>query len=95
MNIFQLQSNVKIQTTVRVNLSAHEWNLNTQEFSRHTIESVASYLNRRFNEGYNRGLGRKKLETYVSDLMKQFEIYGANSKNSQKKLDSLLSAVYP
>jgi len=95
MNIFQLQTNVKMQSSVRVNLSAHEWDLNTQEYSRHTIESVASYLNRRFNEGYNRGFNREKLENYVSDLMRQFEIYGANSIMSRQKLSNLLNTVYP
>ena len=78
MNIFQLQPNVSVQSMVRVNLSAHEWDLNTAHFSRHTIESVANYLNRRFNDGYNQGLGREKLEKHVVDLMEQFQMYGAN-----------------
>lgn len=95
MNLFTLKQNVKFQAAVNVNLSANQWELDTENHSRHTIESVANYLNRRFNDGYNRGMNRSKLETFVSELMKQFELYGANNLLPRRKLIELLDMVYP
>lgn len=95
MNIFNLKSNIKLQTSVRVNLSANQWHLDTEEHSRHTIESVANYLNRRFNDGYNRGMNRKTLENFVVELMQQFQIYGASNLPVRRKLNELLDMVYP
>ena len=95
MNIFNLKTNIKFQAAVRVNLSANEWNLDTETHSRHTIESVANYLNRRFNDGYNRGMSRKKLEDFVVELMMQFGTYGASNLPVRRKLNELLDMVYP
>lgn len=95
MNIFNLKTNVKFQAAVRVNLSANEWQLDTQTHSRHTIESVANYLNRRFNDGYNRGMTRKGLEEFVINLMMQFQRYGASNLPVRRKLNELLDMVYP
>lgn len=95
MNIFNLKSNIKLQTSVRVNLSANQWLLDTESHSRHTIETVANYLNRRFNDGYNRGMNRKKLENFVVELMNQFQVYGANNLPVRRKLIELLDMLYP
>lgn len=95
MNYFNIQNNVRISTAVNINLSAQQWNLYTEFFPRYTIEKVATYLNNRFNQGYNRGMPKERLVEFVEDLMKQFSVYGASDGESRKVLDQLLEQVYP
>lgn len=95
MNIFNLDPNVRISSAVNVNLSAQQWDLYTESFPRHTIEKVASYLNNRFNQGYNQGMTKERLSNFMDDLMETFSVYGANDRETRKVLNKLLEQVYP
>jgi len=95
MNIFSIEKNIRMSTLVNVNLSASQWDLYTESFPRHTIEKVASFLNGRFNQGYNKGMSKEQLKTFMDQLMEQFSIYGANDKDTRKVLGLLLEKVYP
>lgn len=95
MNIFQLKSNVRIKTSVSIDLSADQWELNTENFPRTTMNQVATYLNKRFNFGYNKGLSKKELCAYVEHLMDDFSVYGAGEAKPKQVLKSLIETVYP
>lgn len=95
MNIFSLDTNIRMSAAVNVNLSAQQWELYTESFPRHTIEKVASYLNNRFNQGYNQGMSRGDLEMFVTSLMSTFRIYGAANSEPRAVLNTLLKKVYP
>jgi hypothetical protein len=95
MNIFQLRSNVRVRATVNIDLSADQWELNTEGFPRTTMNQVATYLNKRFNFGYNKGMSKEELATYVQHLMGDFTVYGANEDKPKQVLESLIETVYP
>lgn len=95
MNIFSIGTNVRISTAVNVNLSANQWDLHIESYPRHTIEKVATYLNNRFNNGYNRGMKKDELTAYMEDLMEHFSVYGAHEKESRRVLEKLIETVYP
>lgn len=95
MNIFSIDTNVKMSSAIVVNLSANDWSLHTGTVPRHTIEKVATYLNNRFNQGYNRGMTKEELSAFVTDLMNNFRIYGAAESEPRLVLDTLLEKVYP
>lgn len=95
MNIFNIDTNVKMSSAIVVNLSANDWSLHTGTFPRHTIEKVATYLNNRFNQGYNRGMKKEELYAFVMDLMNNFRVYGAADNEPRYVLSTLLEKVYP
>jgi len=95
MNIFNLDTNIRISTAVNVNLSANQWDLHVESFPRYTVEQVATFLNKRFNTGYNRGMKKKELIAHMEDLMEQFSVYGATERETRKVLTKLLEQVYP
>lgn len=95
MNIFTIDTNVQMSAAININLSAQQWDLYTESFPRHTIEKVATYLNNRFNQGYNRGMKKEQLSGFMNDLMETFSVYGANDRESRKVLEMLLEKVYP
>lgn len=95
MNHFNVSNNIRFSSLVSINLSANDWQLNTNVFPRPVIENVASFLNKRFNNGYNKGLQRQELVTSMRKLMEEFTPYGANDVNALGVLDSLVEKVYP
>lgn len=95
MNIFNIDTNVRISTAVNINLSASQWDLHIESFPRQTIEKVATYLNNRFNNGYNRGMKKEELAVFMEDLMDHFRVYGAHEKETRRVLEKLIENVYP
>lgn len=95
MNYFHVTNNVRISTLVSVNLSANDWQLFTSNFSRPVIENVATLLNKRYNNGYNRGLNKDQLASHMRDLMNSLSMYGTMEQQPQNVLDSLLANTYP
>lgn len=95
MNYFHITNNVKISTLVSVNLSANDWQLSTVDFPRPVIESVATLLNKRYNNGYNRGMSKCQLATHMQDLMNSMSAYGADGTGARDVLEGLLGKTYP
>ena len=75
MNVFKPHPNIHIRTTVNVNLSAEQWALKTDKFSRVVIEKVADYLNKRITLEYNKGEPLEGLRGGYNNLRDSFEIY--------------------
>lgn len=75
MNISKPHPNVQIQTTVFINLSAEQWCLKTDEFSRIVIEKVADHLNQGITRDFNQGENYEHLQAkfdYLKDSFKAF-----------------------
>lgn len=94
MNICKPHPNLAIRTNISVDLSASQWCLKTDDYPRTIIEKVASFLNKRIMIEYNKGESKETVESCFTTLADQFEIYGANSKETKKVLDNLLNQVY-
>jgi hypothetical protein len=94
MNVTKLTHNISIRKQVSVNLSASQWELSTSGFSRVVIEKVADILNRRLVLSFNSGKSKADVEVSMVALMKDFSMYGANSKPTKVVLDRLLKSLY-
>lgn len=94
MNIANLGTNVRLRSTVSVNLSAADWALYTSGFSRTIIEKVANFLNGRFNYCYNMGLSEAQLKDQMQSLMASMANYGANDTEPRAILEDLCKKVY-
>lgn len=95
MNIFKLGPNVKMNSSVRIDLSADQWDLYTELFPRTTVEAVATYMNKRFNYGYNQGMSKEQLATFMEEIMNEFSMYGASDMDTRSVLNKLIDTVYP
>jgi hypothetical protein len=94
MNVLKLNNNVHIRKQISVDLSADQWELLTDSYSRTVIEKVANLLNRRLVLAYNSGKGKEEVRLEMESLMKDFTIYGANDKYSKIVLTNLLEKLY-
>lgn len=94
MNISKIKTNVRVSSTVSIDLSADEWGLDTKQTSRAIIDKVATYLNKRFSRGYNIGLTANELVDSMYELMGSFKIYGANHPEPNEVLKNLIYCVY-
>jgi hypothetical protein len=95
MNIFILHPNVKVRSTVQINISAADWGLDTERFSRTIIEKVANSLNSRINLDFNSGRTENEIRDGFISLTNQFEFYGANSKATLSVFDEIMHGVQP
>lgn len=75
MNVFKPHPNIHIRTTVNVNLSAEQWALRTNDYSRVVIEKVADYLNKRITVEFNKGEPLQGVQGGYNSLRDTFEIY--------------------
>lgn len=94
MNIAKLGTNIRLRSTVSVNLSAADWDLYTSAFSRVIIEKVANFLNGRFNYCYNTGLTEDELKSQMHALMDSMATYGASDTEPRAILEDLCRKVY-
>ena len=94
MNISNIKTNIRVSSIVAIDLSADEWGLDTKFTSRAIIDKVATYLNKRFNRGYNIGLTSSELVDSMCELMDSFRIYGANHPEPNEVLKNLIYSVY-
>lgn len=95
MNIFTLHPNVKIRCTVQINISAADWGLDTERFSRTIIEKVANSLNSRINLDFNSGKTEEEIRGGFISLANQFEFYGANSTATLDVFDEIMYGIQP
>jgi len=94
MNVMKVNNNVSIRKQISVDLSASDWKLQTNKFSRLIIEKVANLLNRRLVLSFNTGKSQKDVKTEMTSLMNDFALYGATSKDTQKVLSDLLVSLF-
>ena len=94
MNVVYPDPNIRLTTSVRVDLSPSQWELRTEEFDRKTLDMVASHINRRVEQGFNKGLPRQTLKVYVAELLHDFSIYGGHDAGPLKVLNNMLNLLY-
>lgn len=94
MNVTKLGTNVRLRSTVSVNLSAADWALYTSAYSRVIIEKVANFLNGRFNYCYNIGMTEAELKERMASLMDSMATYGASDTEPRAILEDLCRKVY-
>lgn len=94
MNVMKVNNNVSIRKQISVDLSASDWKLQTNDFSRLIIEKVANLLNRRLVLSFNTGKSKNEVQIAMKSLMNDFALYGATSKNTTKVLDELLDSLF-
>jgi hypothetical protein len=94
MNISKIKTNVRVSSIVAIDLSADEWGLDTKHTPRAVIDKVATFLNKRFNRGYNIGLTDNELVDSMYELMDSFKIYGAFHPEPNEVLKNLIYSVY-
>lgn len=94
MNVSKPHPNIQIRTNVSVNLSAAQWELNTNEYPRSIIERVADLLNKRVANEFNKGESRTQVEISVTALSNSFKIYGATDNKTKQVLNQLLDNLY-
>jgi hypothetical protein len=92
MNISKPHPNVQIYTTVNINLSAKQWCLRTDDFSRVVIEKVADHLNKRVTRDFNQGENYVDLGTRFNYLKNSFEAYITPETDDTFK--SITEAIY-
>ncbi len=92
MNVFKPHPNIHIRTTVTVNLSAEQWGLRTDEYSRVVIEKVADFLNKRITLEFNKGEPRQCLQGGYNALRDSFEIY--ITPETDEVFESIANTLY-
>lgn len=92
MNIVKPHPNISFRTTVSVDLSAAQWCLNTENWSRIITEQVANYLNKRLTLSFNIGDSPNSVTAHYRGLRKQFELYV--TKDTDRVFDNLLKTMF-
>ena len=95
MNITTIHPNFRVSTQLNVDLSAAQWGLYTDRFSRPVIEKVANYLNQRIMREFNRGETQDNVRFSFNALAKDFAIYGATDTQVKETLNLILAKAYP
>lgn len=92
MNIYKPHPNVSFRTMVTVDLSASQWCLKTDEWSRTIVEQVANYLNKRLTLSFNIGDSKDVVRQHFNALIEQFRLYV--TKDTDCVFESLIDAMY-
>ena len=95
MNISTIHPNFRVSIQLDVDLSAAQWGLDTDKFSRPVIERVASYLNSRLMREFNCGKSKDSVEYSFNALANDFKIYGATHTQVKETLNLILDKAYP
>ena len=92
MNIYKPHPNVSFRTMVTVDLSASQWCLKTDEWSRTIVEQVANYLNKRLTLSFNICDSKDVVRQHFNALIEQFRLYV--TKDTDRVFESLIDAMY-
>lgn len=95
MNISKPHPNIQIRTSISINLSASQWKLKIESYPRVIVEKVADFLNKRVTYEFNKGESRQKIIDSFDTLAKNFEIYGATSKETKAVFNGIINTVLP
>jgi hypothetical protein len=95
MQVVSVRNNVKVKSTVTVDLTPDEWQLYTSSFPRQEIERIADFMNKRFNHAYNQGCTKEELRKYMYEIMGLFDKYGAYDTEPLGVLEDLIEKIYP
>ena len=81
--------NIKIKSTITLNLSADDWQL----YNIAGRERVAQELNRELEERLNKATTRS--EFHYGDLLSKHSQYGASDSEGFAMVEHILNKVYP
>lgn len=92
MNIDKPHPNIRFRTMVSVDLSAAQWCLDTEHWSRTITDQVANYLNKRLTFSFNVGDSAEDVTAHYRGLRTQFALYV--TKDTDRVFDNLLKVMF-
>lgn len=95
MNITNPHPNIQIRTSISLNLSASQWNLEVDKFPRTIVEKVADMLNKRVTTEFNKGEPIEKVQMAFNEAAKGFAMYGAESEKTKAVFSNVIKTIAP